>query len=196
MLATDSFNQSLTFWTNDIGVESGANAFKLGEAGYYSFAASDTSKFPGNNSVANGDLRAVELLIDWMNAPSTPEPFAVMLSGLGAHPPYGAPPDYYSKYNPTNVCAQSPPKTRQAGDNKPPHLGPDGINTFRNLTSFNESFYCELMSVYYGRIAYTDFVLGQLLDGVEASALASNTVLVAHSDHGDYNSDYGAVEKW
>jgi phosphoglycerol transferase MdoB-like AlkP superfamily enzyme len=53
-----------------------------------------------------------------------------------------------------------------------------------------------LAAVYLGRVAYTDFVLGELLNGIAASPLASNTVIVAHSDHGDYEGDYHVVEKW
>ena len=195
MLSQDSFNSSFTFWTNDIGVEMGTNAYNYGEAGYYSFASKDDSPSPGNNSAANGDLKAVLLVNDFLLS-DPPEPFMIYLPGVGAHPPYGAPSDYYNKYNATDICTRSPPKRRNAGDMLPPYLGPDGIVGYRNITQFNELFFCQLSAIYLGRVAYTDYVLGKLLDGINASPFSKNTVIIAHSDHGDYQGDYRAVEKW
>lgn len=195
MLSVDSFNTSFTFWTNDIGVEMGTNAFAFGEAGYYSFASKNDSVFPGNNTKSNGDLQAIELTKQWLLS-DPPEPFMVYIPGIGAHPPYGAPSDYYSKYSPTDVCNIVPPKHRNTGDMLPPHLGPGGIPGYRNISGFQETFFCEISAVYLGRIAYVDYILGELLDGINNSSLADNIVLITHSDHGDYQGDYKTVEKW
>ena len=56
MLATDSWNQTFTFWENVIGTDGGANKFKQGEPGYYSFAAYAGSAL-GNNVRARGRAR-------------------------------------------------------------------------------------------------------------------------------------------
>jgi choline-sulfatase len=123
------------------------------------------------------------------------------LPGVGAHPPYGAPEDYFARYTSNEVRAAQPLRALVPGNAKPPHLQPGGITGFRNLTSFHggaaddELFY-ELQAVYLGRVAFVDYVLGTLMRGIDASPLANRTALLVHSDHGDYGGDWQAVEKW
>jgi arylsulfatase A-like enzyme len=94
------------------------------------------------------------------------------------------------------VKAAAPLRQRLPGDNKPPYLGPGGIVTYRNMTALDEDYLYGMAAVYLGRIAYADFLPGQLLDGLAASPLASATVLISHSDHGDFQLDYASPEKW
>ena len=193
MLAAASFNASFTFWQDDGGVDQGSNPFSFGEAGYYAFA---NSAAPQNgNSTSNGDLKAVRLFADWLQS-DPPEPFAVWLSGDGGHPPYGAPRDYFSLYSAAQVLAETPLRALSPGDDKPLHIGPDGITGFRNLTMFNDTFFAGLNAVYHGRVSYADWVLGQLLDAVDASPMAARTMVTLISDHGDYAGDWRAVEKY
>ena len=58
------------------------------QEGYYSFA--DSVGGNANSTALNADLRVVTELGRWL-AQDPPEPFAVWISGVGAHPPYGAP---------------------------------------------------------------------------------------------------------
>lgn len=50
-----------------------------------------------------------------------------------------------------------------------------------------------LMRGYLASISYVDFELGRLLDGLEASSLAGNTIVVVWSDHGFH---IGEKENW
>ena len=198
----DSFNSSLTFWEADVGISGGPNAFSFGEAGYYSFAGLPSPNCQGDNQTCNADLLAVERAVAFLqNDP--PEPFMIFLPGFGAHPPYSAPSDYFAKYTAQEVRNKAPRRQLKPNSNKPPHLGLEGITKFRNLSSFvepagDDSLFYEIAAVYYGRIAYVDYLLGKLLDGIAAagSSMAESTVLLFSSDHGDYMGHYGAVEKW
>ena len=176
VLAEDAFNKSFSYWEGDIGVAGGGNAFPFPDAGYYSFL-STPSPYNGSDPQKNGDLRAIDRISAWL-ASSPPEPFAVWLPGIGAHPPYSAPSDYYHLYSAAQVAAQAPLRRVLPGSNKPPHLRPDvGIPAFRNLTSFNDSFFEELAAIYLGRVSYIDFVLGRLMAGIDASgAVGARTV--------------------
>ena len=129
-------------------------------------------------------------------ANSPPEPFAIWVSGVGAHPPYHAPKDYYSMYTAEQVKAAAPIRPVLPAANKPAFIGPAGIPGYRGLSGFNDSFFYELAAVYLGRVSYTDFVLGALLDGIAASPLAGSTALLFSSDHGDFSGDYHNVEKY
>jgi choline-sulfatase len=188
MFAPSSFNSSLSFWDGVIGVGTGPGNYSFGSAGYYSFSASAKKGCAGASIECNGDLKAVNLTARFM-LDDPPEPFFMFLPGIGAHPPYGAPEDYYARYTSSDVRAAQPLRALVPGNAKPPHLQAGGITGFRNLTSFHggaaddELFY-ELQAVYLGRVAFVDYVLGALMRGIDASPLANNTALFVHSDHG------------
>lgn len=197
VLSSQSFNDSLSFWDGIIGTAGGGNAFNQGEAGYYSFFGKASTTCKGAQWTCNGDLKAVVETIEWLKT-DPPEPFFIFLPGIGAHPPYDAPLDYYAKYSSEEVRKSAPLRQLVPGNNKPPHLQVNGITGYRNLTSFHSSddLFYNISAVYLGRIAYVDYILGVLLDGLDASPLVDNTILIASSDHGDYNGDFQAVEKW
>jgi choline-sulfatase len=197
VLSAQSFNDSLTFWDGVIGTGGGGNAFAQGEAGYYSFFGKAATNCNGAQWTCNGDLKAVVETVEWLKS-DPPEPFFIFLPGIGAHPPYSAPADYFARYTADQVRKSAPLRQLVPGNNKPPHLQVDGITGYRNLTSFHltDDLFYNLSAVYLGRISYVDYILGVLLDGLDASPLVNNTVLIASSDHGDYQGDFQAVEKW
>jgi arylsulfatase A-like enzyme len=181
-LAPGSFQQTFDYWVEDIGTSKGDNPFAFGEAGYYSMSA-----LPGAapaNSTANGDVLMARLVADLLRAGEVPEPFAIMMTSEGGHPPYGAPEPFHSMYTAAQVKAAAPLRAFQPG--QPPHLGPAGITSFRNLTSFGDDFFYALAAIYLGRMAYTDVQLGTVLDALDASPFKNHTAIIFSSDHGDY----------
>lgn len=77
----------------------------------------------------------------------------------------------------------------------------NGIPYYRNLTSLPDEFFYKIQAVYLGMISYTDWVFGQLLDGLakiedQHGKMADRTAVFFSSDHGDFGGDYGLVEKW
>jgi choline-sulfatase len=99
-------------------------------------------------------------------------------------------------YTAEQVKAAAPIRPVLPNANKPPFIGPAGIPGYRDINGFNDTFFYELAAVYLGRVSYTDYVLGALLDGIAASPLAGNTALLFSSDHGDFSGDYHNVEKY
>lgn len=195
MLSIDSFNSSFSYWEEVIGVDGGGAIYTdPATPGYFSFA-NLVGEHLGNNSQANEDLLAVEYVSAFM-ANNPPEPFAIWISGVGGHPPYTAPKDFFSLYTAEQVKAQAPLRPVLPGANKPAFIGTGGIPGFRNLNSLPETFFYEQAAVYLGRMSYMDYVLGVLMDGIEASPLAASTALIFTSDHGDYSGDWHNVEKY
>ena len=196
VLSAAAFNKTFSYWEGENGVAEGGNVFSFGEAGYFSFM-SKPSPFNGSDAAHNGDLLAIDRVAAWLAA-DPPEPFAIWLPGIGAHPPYSAPRDYYSMYSAAQVRALAPLRELLPGSNKPLHLQHDvGIPAFRNLTSFGDAFFEELAAIYLGRVSYVDFVLGRLMAGLDAAgAVGARTALFFSSDHGDFAGDYHAVEKY
>jgi arylsulfatase A-like enzyme len=55
--------------------------------------------------------------------------------------------------------------------------------------------WARVKSLYYGMISYLDDQLGRVLEELERSALADDTIVVFTADHGDYLGDHGFVGK-
>ncbi len=89
-----------------------------------------------------------------------PEPWAMYLTGIGGHPPYGAPADYQNMYSAASVAAAAPLRALAPNSRKPPHLGDGGITGYRNLTGWNDTMFYEQAAVYLGRMSYVDYILG------------------------------------
>ena len=64
VFSADAMNTSVSFWSPDIGTMSGPNAYKFGEAGYYSMLSKGSAV--DKNSTQNGDYRAVVKALDWL----------------------------------------------------------------------------------------------------------------------------------
>ena len=196
MLAEGSFNASFTFWEDVEGQQSGPNSFAFGQAGYYSFL-SGASKSEGSNATANKDLAAVEKALAFL-ASDPPEPVLIFLPGIGAHPPYGAPLPFFGMYNASLLKALAPLRP-QGVPNKPPYMAPDaGIRASRNLTVIgDEDFSYRVYADYLARVSYTDYIFGRLLSGLDAlPAVKASSAVIFSSDHGDFQGNYGLVEKW
>jgi len=196
MLAKESFNLSFTYWDNVVGQDEGTNSFPYRDTGYYSFM-SEAGKSLGNETQMNRDLHAVQLALGYMASPDFKEPCAIFLPGIGAHPPYGAPKDWYHKYNASQLEELHLLRPQNVS-NKAPYHGNEGIRHFRNYTSFDDSFNYRVLAQYLARVSYTDWIFGELINGMKnlPQAIQDNTATVFSSDHGDFQGNYGLVEKW
>ena len=192
-LSAAAFNLSVSEWENDIGYDSGHNAYNFGESGYWSMLSTGGEKL--SNDTSQGDMRAVVKAIDFLNS-DPPEPFAIFLPTRGAHPPYGPPKDFKDKWTIEEIkkyISLRPPNLK----GKPKyHSNADGIRHYRNLTYLGDDTMYEIQKSYLEMISYTDYTFGVLLEGLKKSGFEENTAVFASSDHGDFGGDYGLVEKW
>jgi len=149
----------------------------------------------------------VENLLDWLDE-EQPERFFIYLHTVEVHSPYqpvalqplfaernpGAPVAYYER-------ALEEERARFAAiDFDPDYAGPiDG--DFRSIWSIAQAGgrssrrdLEHLVALYDRGIAYTDYWMGQLIDGLEARGLYDETLFVVTSDHGDEFLEHGGVE--
>ena len=91
-LSAGAFNRTFSYWVNEDGVPQGSNRFAFGEAGYYSFGY-NASDEPGNSTSRNKntDYVAALTVAELLSGGKLPEPFALFLTGIGAHPPTARP---------------------------------------------------------------------------------------------------------
>lgn len=112
-------------------------------------------------------------------------PFVLFLPLSFPHCPYTAHEPFYSMFDPETLTL------RPRGDGKPAFH-----QTIRDYRELSQTDFKKIQAVYLGMIRFNDALLGELMDCLDESGIADNTVLIASSDHGDYAGDYDLVEKW
>ena len=136
------------------------------------------------------DYACVQKAIEILEQKERDRPFCIFLPLIGAHPPYTAPRDFYNMYSPSEVPPPIPPELK----NKPSFHA--GIRQMYGLGGANNETLCKIRAVYYGRVSYTDWLLGEVMEALERSNRKKDTAIFLLSDHGDYAGDFGLVEKW
>eukprot|EP00931_Biecheleriopsis_adriatica_P008021 TRINITY_DN109263_c0_g1_i1.p1 TRINITY_DN109263_c0_g1~~TRINITY_DN109263_c0_g1_i1.p1 ORF type:complete len:564 (-),score=90.81 TRINITY_DN109263_c0_g1_i1:30-1721(-) len=186
-----TFNLSVSNWANKIGYSSGENAYEFGDAGYYSMLSTGSQQ----SGKHGGDYAAVAHGIDFLNS-NPPEPFVLFLPIRGAHPPYGAPLDFKDKFSLDEVKGNIKLRPRNIAGKPHYHRNEAGIPFYRNLTTLHDDTFYEIQRSYLSMIAYTDWLFGELMGGLDRSGLSSRSAVFASSDHGDFGGDFGLIEKW
>lgn len=121
------------------------------------------------------------------------QPFAVYLPLLYPHEPYCAPAPWHDMYSHEDVPELRPPEP----PGKPRyHAVKRDFFRHREAEEIDPQIMRRVNATYLGMVSYADWMLGRMMDYLDASDLAENTALVYFSDHGDYAGDYGLVEKW
>jgi choline-sulfatase len=92
-------------------------------------------------------------------------------------------------YDPARI-----PPLRPNGSGKPDFY--EAIRKSRRLDRLSETDFLKINSVYLGMISFTDSLLGELLEALERTKHAGDTVVIFCSDHGEWGGDYHLVEKW
>ena len=120
------------------------------------------------------------------------QPFFLWLSYLYPHTPYEVPEPFFSTYK------DLPPPYVERGS-----LAAAG-KTFRQIfhqrnndaiIPFTDEQVELLRRVYYGMVTMIDGEIGKILDFLDERGLASDTLLVFTSDHGDYQGEHRLIAK-
>jgi arylsulfatase A-like enzyme len=161
------------------------------------FAAIDKPQFPTTMLLppladrrSSVDYAVIQLAIKVLERRQTERPFCLFLALFEPHPPYTVARDFYDLYRDTEVPRPAPP-----GLPRRPRFH-QALREMSGLGQVTEAQFRKLRAVYYGKVSYSDWLLGELLEALDRSAHSHNTALFVCSDHGDYTGDYGLVEKW
>lgn len=135
------------------------------------------------------------------------QPFFTWASYFDPHPPYLVPEPWASMYDPKDVTV---PKMQPGEhDKNPPHfnLTQEANPDFSYLAEENdwnhgmeshvqdEASLAKDIAIYYGMISMLDHYVGKLLDYLEDSGQAENTLVVFTTDHGHYYGHHGLIAK-
>ncbi len=118
-------------------------------------------------------------------------PYFGFVSFIGPHPPFAPPVPFNRMYDPDRM--------------PDPVCGDPAVDQMdEQVTWMNYGIWADdisdararaLKARYYGEISYIDDCLGRILDAVEASSEADNTLICFFSDHGDHLGDHHAWQK-
>ncbi len=129
-----------------------------------------------------GDGKMVEWAVKFLAQPPK-EPFFLAAGIYRPHLPFYAPRKYFDLY-PQDKITRPPVKADDLDD-----LPPAGKRMAEQRRGdyelvMKEGRYRELLQAYLASISFADALIGQLLDALDASPAAKNTIIVFWSDHG------------
>jgi choline-sulfatase len=147
---------------------------------------------PGRTVEIEADDEAEKAAVAYLKEASQKrQPFALCVGPIAPHFPFVVPEPYFSRYFPEKA---------DLPNNPPGHLENLPAAAQRLRTAFGFWGYTDeqvrrARAAYYGLISYVDDKIGRLLDTLDATGLAENTVVVYTSDHGDMLGEHGLWRK-
>lgn len=118
------------------------------------------------------------------------KPWCLMISDGGGHDRYLAPQNFVDMYHPESV--ELPPNFRDALLDKPRIYQRMRYQYFSQLSDEEVR---QGIAHYWAKLTLHDALFGLLLDALEKSGQAENTIVIYTSDHGDYAGAHGMWAK-
>jgi choline-sulfatase len=138
-------------------------------------------------------FRAIEYLRAHQQK-SDQTPFLLCASYHHPHEPFWPPQPYWDMYEGADIDLPSFPDNLEASQS----MMDRNLNAYHGTSRYNlrdpDGLY-RLRRAYYGLVSYMDQKVGELLDTLEATGYADNTVVVFASDHGDMLCEREMVQK-
>jgi len=132
--------------------------------------------------------RAVRHLFDMARSDDN-RPFMFLVSFTHPHDPYQCPQEYWDRYRHADIDMPVTPNIAPQDDD--PYCR--RLRALSGLDSFQPDAAQTRIArhAYYGSISYLDDLVGRLLDTLNETGQADNTVIVFTSDHGDSMGERG-----
>lgn len=133
------------------------------------------------------DTKIVRAGIDGIRRMSqSSEPWCIMISNSGAHDTYNAPKSFVDLYDIEKI--RLPESYEDSLDDKPRVYQRQRYQYWSQLSKEETR---QSLLHYYAKCSLQDALFGELLDALEATGQADNTIVVYTSDHGDYTAAHG-----
>lgn len=132
-----------------------------------------------------------ERTIEAIETIGTGEPFHLRLDFPGPHHPYVVPEPYASLYDPDDV-----ERWENFGDTFEDKPGVhEQFVDYRGVADLDWDTWSEAVSKYFGFMTFIDHQIGRVMDALERTGLADDTVVVHTADHGDFTGSHGQFNK-
>jgi arylsulfatase A-like enzyme len=133
---------------------------------------------------------AVELLERYAR---NEKPFFLAVGLFRPHVPYVAPKKYFDMYPPEQI--QVAPKVPEGYLDTLPEVVQRSLLRLPEQVNLPEHVAQQAMQAYYAAISFADAQLGLVLDALDETGLAENTIVVFTSDHGYHMGEHGYWQK-
>ncbi len=143
----------------------------------------------GTSTYTDYDLDITLATQAWLHERSAQTtPWAAFVSLVSPHYPLTCPESFYSLYNVKDIPAPIGSQRQSA----PMHSELQNVARFFNYNEhFDEAKTREAIVAYYGLTSFMDSCVGRILESLDASGQADDTVVLYVSDHGDMLGDQG-----
>ncbi len=125
------------------------------------------------------------------------QPFFSWCSFPDPHGPVAPPWPYCDLYDPADIPV--PPRREGEAADLPPYYARVLAGEIKIANSdpsnITDDEWREAIALTYGMVTHLDHELGRVLDSLDASGLASNTLVVFLADHGETMGDHGLVSR-
>jgi arylsulfatase A-like enzyme len=116
------------------------------------------------------------------------DPFFLFSSYFGPHQPMLAPGKYADMYDPDEISL--PPEFDVEREGKPIAAETGGAKDHPRRNGWTEDTFREVLAAYYGQITMIDDGIGRILDALEETGQANETMVIFTADHGDHNGQF------
>ena len=128
---------------------------------------------------ASPDYDLVQMAIKVLERKEKDQPFCIFLPLVQPHPPYVAPQGFDTMHRPSDLPPLAPPGLPR----KPVYY--QAVRKAYPLDKATDADLRAVRATDYGQVSYADWLLGELMEALERTGHANDTVLIAGSDHGD-----------
>lgn len=120
------------------------------------------------------------------------QPFFLAVGLYRPHTPFVAPKKYFEMYPKDAIQL---PTTPEGYLNTIPEPARRSVTRKKNQVNLSAKLSREAIQAYYASITFADAQIGKILDALDATGLAKNTVVVFTSDHGYHMGEHGHWQK-
>lgn len=114
------------------------------------------------------------------------KPWCVMISNSGGHDPYDAPKKFVDMYDLAGI--ELPPSFSDMLDDKPRVYQRQRYEYWSQLSDAETR---DSLRHYWAKCSMQDAIFGEILQALEQTGQAENTIVIYVSDHGDYGAAHG-----
>jgi arylsulfatase A-like enzyme len=137
------------------------------------------------------DYQVVQAAVDELRQLTAQEkPWCLFVGPVGPHDPFNVPEKFVQLYDPATIPL--PASYHDTLDDKPRLYQRQRRQLWDQLS---EDEVRESIAHYWAYCTLEDALLGEVLDALDASGQADNTLVIFLSDHGDYCGDHGLYLK-
>ncbi len=125
--------------------------------------------------------------VEWLRTQPKSEPFFLFSSFIHPHPPFAPPTPWHKLYR-----APLMPLPKRPDSSEALHTY---VNKFQNRYKFRDAgvdnnLMRNIKAYYYACISFIDYQIGRILAALEETNRLDDTLILFHSDHGEFLGDY------